>query len=306
VQDSETAPAILTANFSISVLATIPVSLRPTSLLPGTTGVAMNQLFLTSSNNNDSSLGHFGFVGSLSNNATGNFSNVFGDTNDNGITQTNLSGGSGGFINAPDPHGRVPVKLSIGGNTYNYVAYIVSADAIFLLSADGIAVNPITTGIMLKSLPSFSSSSVSGNYIFGGVGAAASYAGVGFWTSGILDFNSNGTSYSGTDYQFESNCPCGDRGGARVATSGSYTVDSFSGRVALTQAGTQAPVLYLTDPNTNVAGFILDTSTGLSATAFEGQVFAQPNQTYSASSLSGAFTLSSGSQASNQDGSGVG
>ena len=45
---------------------------------------------------------------------------------------------------------------------------------------------------------------------------------------------------------------------------------------------------------------------GLGATAFEGQVSTQPNQVYSASSLSGTFALSSGAQATNQDGSGGG
>jgi hypothetical protein len=249
---------------------------------------------------NDASIGHFGMVGSLNNSASGTFSDVFADWNDSGSVQSNLSGGSGGFTGTPDAHGRVLASMTIGGRTFNYVAYIVNADAILLVSSDAISVNPIVSGLMLVSYTTVSNSDFSGNYIYGASGSDASNGGNGFWTTGVVTLDSTNQSFSGTEFRYEYDCPCGNAGGSAAPISGTYALNAASRRVSYAVSGGESgPVVYLSLPATGILGFLLDTTTGSGATAYEGEVLDQPAGTYSNSSLSGSFTISSGDQATN-------
>ncbi|HTW61905.1 MAG TPA: putative Ig domain-containing protein [Terracidiphilus sp.] len=247
----------------------------------------------------DSSVGRFAFGGSLTNGASGSFSDIYGDSNDNGTVNSAMSGGSGGFGTAPDANGRTTASISIGGDTYEYVAYVVNAGEVFLLSSDPITTNPVASGKMLATASSFTSSSVSGNYIFAASGADASNRGYSFTTFGILNFSAG--DWSGTVYQYELDGP-GTSQGAPLSLSGTYTVGATSGRIALTSAGggTQ-PAVYLANSSSGTAAFVIDLDSGVGAPAYEGTVLVQPNETYSNSSVSGNFEMSVASLSSDQD-----
>ncbi|HTW80286.1 MAG TPA: putative Ig domain-containing protein [Terracidiphilus sp.] len=247
----------------------------------------------------DSSVGRFAFGGSLTNSSAGSFSDVYGDSNDNGTVNSAMSGGSGGFGSAPDANGRTTASISIGGNTYNYIAYIVNADEVFLLSSDPIATNPVASGTMLVTASSFTNSSVTGNYILAAEGADASNSGYSFATMGILNFS--GGDWNGTIYQYELDGP-GSSQGAPQSPSGTYTVDAASGRVALTLSSSGTPpAIYLTSSSSGPAAFVIDLDSGSGAPAYEGTLLVQPNETYNNTTVSGNLEISLASMPSNED-----
>ncbi len=248
----------------------------------------------------DSSVGHFAFGGSLTNSSSGGFTDIYGDSNDNGTVNASMSGGSGGFGAAPDANGRTTASISIGGTTYNYIAYIVNADEVFLLSSDPITTNPVASGMMLETASSFTSSSASGNYIIAASGADASNRGYSFATFGIVNFNAG--DWSATIYQYELDGP-GEAQGAPISIGGTYTVNAASGRITMTQTGggTQ-PAIYITSAGVNgTAAFLIDQSSGAGAPAFEGTALVQPSETYSTSSVSGNFETSMANMPSGED-----
>jgi hypothetical protein len=249
----------------------------------------------------DASLGHFAFAGSLTNSATGVFSNVFGDTNDSGTVNSGMSGGTGGFSGTPDAFGRTTASITIGGVTYNYIAYIVNSDEVFLLSSDPVATNPVTTGLMLATASSFTASSFTGNYIVEAGGSDVYNSGNSFAVLALFNSNGSGT-FGVTDWQYELNGPSDSQGAPNSISNGTYTVGASSGRVFLNDGeGGTPPVIYLTNNALGVAGIVIDQSTGVGTAAFIGSVLVQPSKTYSNSSVSGNFIDYTPGLPSNQD-----
>jgi hypothetical protein len=248
----------------------------------------------------DASVGRFAFGGSLTNSSSGSFSDVYGDSNDNGTVNSAMSGGSGGFGAAPDANGRTTASIAIGGITYNYVAYLVNTGEVLLLSSDPIATNPVASGTMLATAGSFSSSSLSGNYLVAATGADATNRGYSFAEIGILDFSAGDWNSTLYPYEGGDNAPSDDQGTAATAT-GTYTVGSASGRVSLAGGTGTLPVLYLTNGTTGTVAFVIDLDSGAGAPAYEGTLVAQPNETYSTSSLSGNYEIGMPGMPSNQD-----
>ncbi|HTW46492.1 MAG TPA: putative Ig domain-containing protein [Acidobacteriaceae bacterium] len=249
----------------------------------------------------DASVGRFAFGGSLTNSTSGAFSAVYGDSNDNGTVNAAMSDGSGGFGSAPDANGRTTASIFIGGTTYSYVAYIVNANEVFLVSSDPITTNPVASGTMLATASSFSSSSLSGNYLVAATGADASNRGYTFAEIGILDFSAG--DWSSTLYPYEGGvnyAPEIDQG-APLSATGTYTVDSASGRVSLAGGSGTLPAVYLTSGTTETAAFVIDLESGAGAPAYEGTLVAQPSETYSTSSVSGNFEIGMPAMASNEN-----
>jgi hypothetical protein len=247
----------------------------------------------------DSSVGHFAFAGTLTNSDTGVFSNVYGDINDSGTVSSNLSGGTGGFSGTPDAYGRLTASITLNGTTYNYVAYIVNPDEVFLLSSDPVATNPNVVGTMLATSSSFTTGSISGNYILEAGGADATNSGNSVAILALFNSNGSGT-WSANVWQYELN-GSGSNQGAPQTSGGSYTVGSSSGRVALTGGGGRSPAVYLTNNSLGIAAIIIDLDVGPGTPAFIGSVLVQPSGTYSNTSVSGNFIDYAPGMGSNQD-----
>ncbi len=262
---------------------------------------ALNQLapnFAFGISGDDSSVGRFAFGGSLTNSTSGSFGNVYADSNDNGTVNSAMSGGNGGFSGAPDANGRTSASISIGGDTYGYIAYIVNQDEVFLLSSDPITLNPVASGTMLGTASSFTGTSVSGNYLFAASGADASNRGYSFAVFGIVNFTAG--DWNGTVNQYELDGP-GYAQGAPTTSSGTYTVDAASGRVTLTSGSGTQPAIYLTNSSSGPAAFVIDLDSGAGAPAYEGTLLVQPSKTYSNSSVSGNFEASMATMSSGED-----
>lgn len=172
----------------------------------------------------DSAGSRFASAGSFTASST-TLSSVAADINDAGTLQSTLTGRTGS-ASSVDGNGRATATLSVGNAAFDLVAYMVSASDVLLVSTGTLsASNPIVSGEAVGTTGSFSAASLQNGHMFHTAGLSSSGPDP---TIGMLSFDGV-DSFTGT--QFE------DQAGTLSTTplSGSYTVDSSSGRFALNE-----------------------------------------------------------------------
>jgi hypothetical protein len=158
--------------------------------------------------------------------SSGTLSSVAADINDGGVVQSALNGGSGSY--SIGGNGRGTGTLTVGTGSFSVEFYVVSAQEVLLTTTGApSAANPIVSGEAISAAGPFSAASLQNSHIFhiAGLSSAGPDPSI-----GILSFDGVST-FSGT--QFESQA--GTLG--TTSLSGTYTVDSNTGRVAFAAAG---------------------------------------------------------------------
>jgi len=219
---------------------------------------------------------HYAGAGSFAVNTAGVVSSGFADLNQGGTLQSSLSGGTGAVTAMSTTTGRGTLTYSVGGNTFGFALYMIDANEFFLASTNAVALGPVLSGRAIVTASSFTASSLSGNYIVHQSGAAAGTANA---VLGLVTLSSG--NLTGTINTYDA-----VNGAASQPLSGAtYTVDTTSGRVAFSGAGTHSPVAYISTATDGVSAFIA----GTDSDAEFGEVETQPSATYSASSVTGNF-----------------
>jgi hypothetical protein len=159
--------------------------------------------------------------------SSGTLSSAAADINDGGVLQSALTGGSGSYtIDATTgaQNGRGTATLTVGSDSLNLALYVVSAHEVMLAATGTLSItNPIVSGEAITSAGPFSTTSLQNSHMFHMAGLSPA---VGPDASiGILSFDGI-SNVSGTQYENQA----GTLGTS--ALSGTYTVDSNTGRVA--------------------------------------------------------------------------
>ncbi len=206
--------------------------------------------------------GAVGVVGSMAGSlvfapASGMITNSDFDSNSPGAAsaavQSDIQGSTGSISSVSALTGRALFNFTLkqgaalpgtGAGTTQAAIYIVNANEFFLLSLDTMQFSNagaipawIYAGRAIASAPTFSSSALSGNYIFHATGTDVNL--------GLLTFNSG--SVTGSIFGFSM------AGSATTLVTGeTYSVSPTFGRLTLTGAGlTNPPVFYLSAPSSN-------------------------------------------------------
>jgi hypothetical protein len=225
----------------------------------------------------DASAAHFALGGAFNvSTSTGAISSGYADVDDGGTLISGITGATGTIGAISSTTGRATGSFNGGaGATYNWAFYIVNKNEIFIVSTDAEAAGtPISSGRAIATGSSFSSSSLSGNYIGHLSGSSGGSAGVAL---GLLTFSSG--ALNGTLYQYDT----GSGASTSTITGGTYSVNATSGRVTIAGAGNHNPVIYLTTATDGISAFFI----GTDGNATFGLADFQPAATYSTNSLSG-------------------
>jgi hypothetical protein len=224
---------------------------------------------------NGNRFAHLGVVGTFSSDGSGNLSGG-DDTNINGLLSLDA--------NDPPLQGTIqPVSPATGRATggfdvFNWAIYVINSSEFFVVGMD---TTETSAGRAVATGSSFTSSSLSGNYIVHSSGNTAGKANIGLQLLTMTPGGGQTGTLSGTVYS--------DGGGNGLQTttvsSVAYNVDPASGRVVLGNPGDNLPILYLTTPTDGISGFLV----GLGADAQMGLVEFQPSQTYSTASAAGTY-----------------
>jgi hypothetical protein len=178
----------------------------------------------------DSAGKRYAAAGSV-NSSSGTLSSA-ADINDGGVLQSALTGGTGSSsIDSTDGSttGRGTATLSVGSTSLDLAFYTISAHEAMLASTGTLSpANPIVSGEAITATGPFSALSLQNSHMFHTAGLAPAGPDV---SIGILSFDGV-SSVSGTQYE--------DGAGTlgTTALSGSYTVDSTSGRVTFVPSQT--------------------------------------------------------------------
>jgi hypothetical protein len=198
----------------------------------------------------DSSQGHYNVGGSLTN-GSGTFSSIYSDIDDAGTLTSAQTGGTGSLSSVSSSTGRGTLSLTLGSLTISGAAYIVNANQLFLVSTGALSsTTPLLGGRAFATGSSFSSSSLSGNYVIELTGSSiptneGASAGIGLFTIGS-------GSLSGTIYEYQNATAV-----TNPFSGATYTVGTSSGRVAISGAGNHPPVIYLA--TSDLAGIVAGT-----------------------------------------------
>ncbi len=222
----------------------------------------------------DLSGNRFGILGAFTATA-GVFTSGSFDADDAGTLTTNASISSQVYTVASN--GRGTLAVVVGATTFNYALYMVSSSEILLVGTDSISsTNPLDSGEVLQQQGSFSTSSLSGNFVLYLSGESGSGSSATSNTALVLGTVTSSGNATVTIYE--------DSGGtvqAPKSQSGTYAVAS-NGRVTLSGFGGNPPVFYLVNQS---EGFVGGTDNSVTFGFLEPQA-AGP---FSTSSLSGAF-----------------
>ncbi len=227
---------------------------------------------------------HYALAGAFTLNA-GNISNGICDANEGG--QVLNSGGFFGTIpSIYTTDGTADATLQLPGanpGMSRLTAYIINSSELFFISfdlSDGTG-GAIVAGRAIATSASFSSSSLSPNYIFrftGSSSGATAALGLATFSGGLA-----GT-VSGTLDQFAAGAA------SNQSLNGSYNLDASTGRLSMAGAGNATlPVCYLATPTDGVSAFCISTDANSSTGVFD----TQPVAAYGANSLSGNFVFGS-------------
>jgi hypothetical protein len=224
----------------------------------------------------DSAATRYALAGAMNADGGGHFKSGLLDTNAAGVTQNVAFTGTYGGIDAGTGRGTATISIA-GQGTSSYSFYIVSATQLLLTEIDFVSgqVSPIVSGSMLQQSVSLGASSLSGTTVLQtqAISGAVAQSQVGLFTGdGVVNFNVSSDVNTGGATTSPAPCP------------GTYSVDSSTGRVALTYSGTTCAenVLYLVGPN---QAFVM----GTDANVTSGFIEAQSGAPFSATSLSGTY-----------------
>jgi hypothetical protein len=224
----------------------------------------------------DSAAVRYALAGAMNADGAGHFKSGLLDTNADGVTQNVAFTGTYAGIDAGTGRGTATISIA-GQGTTSYSFYIVSATQLLLMEIDFVSgqVSPIVSGSMLQQSPSLGASSLSGTSVLqtSAISGALAQSQVGLFTGdGVVNFNVSSDENTGGTTTSPAPCP------------GTYSVDSSTGRVALTYSGTTCAenVLYLVGPN---QAFVM----GTDASVTSGFMQAQSGAPFSATSLSGTY-----------------
>ncbi len=193
-------------------------------------------------------------AGSFGVSGTGSIANGNADINDAGATAVSgaLTGGTGSIAGISATTGRGTATFTIGtGHAYNWAIYMVNASEFFIVETDTLGTSSstpitiLTSGRAVVTASSFTTTSLSGNYIFHQSGTASCNnnpcARVNL---GLVNFNNGGL--NGQLNQYDQNDLNGGNQSPIVQQSialGTYVVTASSGRVALSQTNSQTALL---------------------------------------------------------------
>jgi hypothetical protein len=173
----------------------------------------------------------YGAAGSV-NASSGTFASGAADINDGGILQSALTGGTGSYaIDSTNGSttGRGTATLTVGNASLDLAFYMVSAHEVMLASTGTPSpANPLVSGEAITAAGPYGTGSLQNSHMFHTAGLAPSGPDV---SIGILSFDGVGD-VSGTQYE--------DQAGTLGTTSlsGSYTVNSSTGRVSFVASQT--------------------------------------------------------------------
>lgn len=234
-------------------------------------------------------------AGSFSN-SSGSLSAGYADLNNGGTPSGALSGGTGTLdpaITAATGRGTgtYTVPTASGNLTFDFAYYILNGSDLILISTDSPVTAgsaPLLSGRLLGANASYSADAVNGYYILASQGLVVKGSGLantaqlvtfnaaaGVVPQGVLYLNNAGN-YSATPY-----------------LNGSYTLDSVSGRVALSGLSSSNPVVYLTAGATSddeITGFLVGSDSAASTGVIVFQSSTQP--AYLVSDISGVYAFS--------------
>jgi hypothetical protein len=200
----------------------------------------------------------FGADGVLAADGMGNFSGGTADQNLNGVVNANLPLTGTYTIDANSTDGRVTGTLTMGGTTFDFTFFVVSASKLLMIGFQTGSSGPAFIGQALKqSAGPFNNGSLNGSSIFSTMGMGK----IQDVKAGLYNFDGGGTT---TVLEEENNA-----GSVTLASTSTalYSVES-DGRVSVATGGSTVSVLYLVSSN---QGFILDTDTNAATGLFEPQ-----------------------------------
>ena len=214
-------------------------------------------------------------AGAMIADGAGHFTSGLLDENDAGVAQNVAFTGTYTGINSATGRGTATINIA-GQGTTNYSFYIVSTTQLLMMEIDFVSgqVSPIVSGSILQQPVSLGPSLLSGTGVLQtsaiSGGTAQSQVGL-FVGDGVVNFSVN-TDENTNGVLSSPSC------------TGTFSVDSSSGRVALTYPGTACAenVLYLAGTNQAFA-------MGTDANVTSGFMEAQSGVPFSAASLSGTY-----------------
>jgi len=220
------------------------------------------------------------------------------DSNNNNTLISNhpLSAASNAF--SMGPNGRGTLSFPINGTTFQMAVYAISSDEAFLTSITQVsdASVPLAAGRMSIAGTSFGTNTLNGVYIIQSTSAENGVPPTA--TIGLLDFDGAGN-VSGTIWQ--NNGQNLSQPPPIPISSASYSVDTSTGRVTITNAGIISPILYafpaVNSPQNGLSAFILS----LSNEGDEGEAIFQSSAptNYSQSSFNGPYAFGDSFEGSN-------
>jgi hypothetical protein len=217
--------------------------------------------------------GRFSAAGRVVLDGAGNVTSATVDANDAGTVSQQTFVGT--YAVTDTVNGRGTFNDTTDGS--HMAMYVVSASEIFIINVDVYSNNsaPVYTGSALKQSGSFSNASLNGISVasFEGFSGAGGYAALGLLTTNgtggftaLIDENDAGTIT------------------AQGSITGTYSVDSTTGRVTLTVSSGHAPVLYLASAG---KGFWLGTGGAVQNGSFEPQV----GSSFTNGSITGSYAF---------------
>jgi hypothetical protein len=211
------------------------------------------------------------------------------DVNENGQLDFNSSNtnwpssptsiGSGGTFTVGAGNGRGTLVFTpTGANPVHGEVYVISTSEFLAMSTDAQATNAIWAGTALQQSGSFSNSSLNGTSVLYTSSLSSTAAGDANVTIGLITTTGSGGALTFSGYH--------DDGGSFSTQSGSgtFSVDSTTGRVLLSGAGVgnHPPLFYVVTAN---EAFFLDSSGSVQSGFFEPQT----GSSFTAGSVSGTY-----------------
>jgi hypothetical protein len=229
----------------------------------------------------DASQNPYAIVGSFKADGAGNITGYAADSNDNGVITSETAFTGTYAVN--DIRGTMQFKL--GANTYNYAFYQVTPHELLVLSVDTLSANaPLVSGLIDQQTGTFSNGSLNGPAVLQLNGLASiSGALLPDITLGLFTGDGNGNvTVAYDEYKGQLLSP--------QTFTGTYSVDTSSGRATLKSAGTPSFVYLLDNNQAFVLGGDSSVSSGL-LQAQSGSSFTKAS--FKGNYLGGSLTLSS-------------
>ena len=204
-------------------------------------------------------------------NSNGTFSNGVDDlVFSGGITSPDTTGLSGNINVVSPTTGRTTGNFDI----FKWAIYIVNSAQFFVIGTDPVSNGTVSVGRVIGTGPSFTASSLSGNYVVHATGNGNSSADVNLELLTMTPGGAQAGTLGGTVYSYG----VGNGAQTTMLSGVTYNVDAGSGRTVLGNPGDNLPVLYVTTPTDGIAAFVV----GVGTDALFGMAEPQTGATLSA------------------------